>query len=321
METYGIVAVLLIVISIIYMKTADKFNIIDKPNHRSSHTVPTIRGGGSLFLFALWIYFIISDFSYPYLVLGVSLIGIVSFIDDIKTLSSKVRFPFQLTAILLVFQEVGMFGNPLWSLVLLAIVGVGFINFFNFMDGINGITGLYSLAVLFGFYFINQNTLVIDQDLLRIVMMALLVFGFYNFRKKARCFAGDIGSISIAVILFFMGVSLIDTLNAPVIILCAVLYGVDAIVTLFYRKYLGEKLTDPHRHHIYQKLVDVAKISHMQVSFMYFGLQLGINFIVYRMYTKSLEAQLITFFVVVVVCIFLYAYLFKYLKSKSLSEA
>lgn len=321
MEKYGIIAVLLIVLSMVYMKIADKFNIIDKPNHRSSHTIPTIRGGGSLFLFALWIYFIISDFTYPYLVLGVSLIAIVSFVDDIKTLSSKVRFPFQLIAVILVFQEMGLFDTPWWSLLLIAIVGVGFINFYNFMDGINGITGLYSLAVFSGLYVINQEVLVIDQDLLRIVMISLVVFGYYNFRKKARCFAGDIGSISIAVILFYVGTSLVYKLNAPVIILCSVVYGVDTIITLFYRKYLGEKLTDPHRHHIYQKLVDVSGLSHMKVAISYFMLQLGINIVVLATYQKSIQVQLITFCCVVLVCISLYLVIFNYLKSKKLSEA
>lgn len=321
MEKYGFIAVLLIVLSIVYMKIADRFNIIDKPNHRSSHTIPTIRGGGSLFLFALWIYFVLSNFAYPFLTLGVTLIAIVSFVDDIKTLSSKIRFPFQLIAVLLVFQEIGLFESPWWSLLLIAIVGVGFINFYNFMDGINGITGLYSLAVFSGFYVINQEVLVVDQELIRIVMISLVVFGYYNFRKKARCFAGDIGSISIAVILFFIGTTLIFKLNAPVIILCSVVYGVDAIITLFYRKFLGEKLTDPHRHHIYQKLVDIRGLSHMTVAFCYFGLQLLINSIVIVTFQKSIQIQLITFCSVVLVCISCYVLIFKYLKTKKLSEA
>lgn len=141
MTTYIIITSFLIIASLVYLKLAEHFNIVDKPNERSSHTIPTIRGGGILFLGALWLYFISSGFQYPYLILGATLIGGISFIDDLKTLSSKLRLPFQFFAIALVLIEIGMLTDSWWLLVLVLIIGVGFINIYNFMDGINGITG------------------------------------------------------------------------------------------------------------------------------------------------------------------------------------
>jgi len=83
------------------------------------------------------------------------------------------------------------------------IVCVGIINAYNFMDGINGITGGYSLSVLLPLIYLNTTDNFISQDYLYVVGMSLLVFCFFNFRKKAKCFAGDVGSISIAFILPF----------------------------------------------------------------------------------------------------------------------
>lgn len=321
MEKYAIVTAILIALSFVYLKVADHFNIIDKPNNRSSHTEPTIRGGGVLFLFALWVYFFMSDFSYPFVVLGVSLIAFVSFVDDIKTLSSKIRLPFQFLAILLVMQEIDLFVLPWWMIGFVTIIGVGFMNYYNFMDGINGITGLYSLVVCSGLYIVNQEKQLVDQDLLRYIMISIVVFGFYNFRKKARCFAGDIGSISIAVLLFFIGGSLMYQLQAPVLILLVTVYSVDAILTIAYRKYVGEQIMEPHRHHIYQKLVDIKKLPHLFVAILYFLLQLLINVVVIYTFKKSMQVQLITVFCVILVCVLVYISAFKYLKSKNISEA
>ncbi|MEI6864947.1 glycosyltransferase family 4 protein [Flavicella sp.] len=320
MEKYGIIIGLLIILSFIYLKVADHFDIIDKPNHRSSHTTPTIRGGGIVFLFALWIFFFTSNYSYPYLVLGTTLIAVVSFIDDIKTLSSSIRFPFQILAILLIMQQMQFSALPWWGIAVLLFIGVGFVNLYNFMDGINGITGMYSLAVFSGMYIVNQETEIVNQDLILIVVISVVIFGFFNFRKKARCFAGDIGSISIAVMLFFIGASLVYNLQAPVLILFAVVYGADSIQTMMYRKYLGEKITEPHRHHIYQKLVDINKTPHLMVSAGYAVLQLLINGIVFMTYKKAIDIQLIVFLSVVVFLVCIYIALFLYLDKKKSME-
>ena len=316
MALYSIVLLILIALSFVYLKIAERYNIVDKPNERSSHSEPTIRGGGILFYVALCLFFCTHNFQYPYLVLGVTLIGGVSFIDDLKTLSSKIRLPFQFLAIVLVLMQVNFLDFSWWELMPLLIIGVGFINIYNFMDGINGITGLYSLVVLSGFYMINQETQVVDTDLLIYLMFSIAVFGYYNFRLKARFFAGDIGSISIAVILFFIGGTLLYKIEAPVLLLFVVVYGADAILTIIYRAILGEKIFDPHRRHIYQKLVDVTKTPHLWVAGGYAIVQLMINAIVYFTYKEAFLTQLIVFFSVCIALIISYIVLFIYLNKK-----
>ena len=148
MENYSLVVLLLIVISYGYLKLAIKFKIIDKPNERSSHTKTTVRGGGIIFTIAILLFFLLNDFKYPYFCLGVVLVSIISFLDDIYTLSSKIRFPFQLLAVFLVLLEVGLPFSPVYIFIFAVAFGIGVVNMFNFMDGINGITGLYSLATL-----------------------------------------------------------------------------------------------------------------------------------------------------------------------------
>ena len=316
MEKYSIAIIILGVLSVVYLKLAERFNIIDKPNNRSSHTIPTIRGGGILFFIAVWIFFFQNDFQYLFLILGITAIGVVSFIDDLKTLSSKVRLPFQFVAILLVMQEVDLFVLPWWVYIIVVIVGVGFINFYNFMDGINGITGLYSLSVLGGMYMINSKVGLIDPSLIIIVAISILIFGYYNFRRKARFFAGDIGSISIAVVLFYIGAVLIYRLESPIILLLIITYATDAILTIVYRKYLGERIMEPHRHHIYQKLVDLAKLGHIQVSIIYSLIQGGVCLIVYHFFEAVLITQWMIMAGIIAVFVLIYIGVFKLLEKR-----
>lgn len=318
---YLVICIVLTILSIFYLKLADKFNIIDKPNHRSSHTTPTIRGGGILFLLAILLYFFVSNFQYPYFVIGVLLIAIVSFIDDILTLSSNIRLPFQFIAIALCLVQIGFTINNFLILIPLLILGVGFINVYNFMDGINGITGFYSIVALLSLFFINLNENIVDSNLLIYSLFSLIIFGFYNFRKKARMFAGDIGSISIAVLFFFVEVYFIKQLEAPILLLLFIVYGADTILTLAYRKSIGERITEPHRKHIYQKLVHTAKLSHLKVALFYALLQAIVSVFVYFNYKLPLVHQTTILIIFITVFMFLYLYFFKVIENKkSLSQ-
>jgi UDP-N-acetylmuramyl pentapeptide phosphotransferase/UDP-N-acetylglucosamine-1-phosphate transferase len=318
MEKNLIVLCILIVASFVYLKLANKFNIVDKPNERSSHTKVTIRGGGIIFPIAILLFFFLNDFQYPFFVLGLFLIAFVSFLDDIYTLSSRVRFPFQIIAISLILFQAAFPIFPLYYSVLCLVLGVAVINMFNFMDGINGITGMYSLAVLSGMYFINLNEAIVHTDLIVFSGLSLLVFGFYNFRKKALFFAGDIGSIAIGMLLFFIGFLFVLKLQSPIFLLLILVYGVDTALTMLYRiVYTKESVLDPHRHHVYQKLVDVSKISHLKVSMGYAVLQLVVNFTILKTYKLELSTQLIVFFGVIVLFIILYIFLFRLLAKKA----
>lgn len=316
--SYLIIFILLSFLSLIYLKLADKFNIIDKPNHRSSHVTPTIRGGGILFYLGVLIYFIVSDFQYPYFFLGITLIALISFIDDIITLSSSLRLPFQFLAIGLSFFEIGIIPESGLLILPLIILGVGLINGYNFMDGINGITGFYSIVTVLGLLAINLKENIVDSDLLIYVLFSILIFGFYNFRKTARMFAGDIGSISIAVLICFIGAFMIFTLKTPLILLLVSVYSVDAVLTMIHRKKIGEKLTEPHRKHIYQKMVHTLKYSHLSVSAIYAAIQLLINIVVFYSYGFDLIYQLLILLAVSLILVLLYIFMFKKIDSKNI---
>jgi UDP-GlcNAc:undecaprenyl-phosphate GlcNAc-1-phosphate transferase len=316
MKIYILVSITLAVLSFVYLKLAVKYKIIDKPNERSSHTKITVRGGGIIFTIAILLFFFLNDYQYPYFMLGVLLISVVSFLDDIFTLSSKIRFPFQFLAVFLILFQVGVPLSPFLGFSFLLILGVGIVNMFNFMDGINGLTGMYSAAVLSGLYFVNLNESIINSELIIYSFLAVLVFGFYNFRKKALFFAGDIGSIAIGMLIFFLGLFLSIELKSPLIILLVVLYGADASYTLLYRKFFTkENIFDPHRSHIYQKLVRRKKISHLQVAVIYSGIQICVNFIVFKSYKMDMQSQLFIFAIIVAVFTVLYVWLFKKLKT------
>jgi UDP-N-acetylmuramyl pentapeptide phosphotransferase/UDP-N-acetylglucosamine-1-phosphate transferase len=314
---YLIVFISLIISSLLYFKIAVKFKIIDVPNNRSSHNKITIRGGGVLFFLAILFFFIVNNFEYPFFFSGLLLISVVSFIDDIKSMSAAVRFPFQIISVILVLYEIGLItdSNLVW-VTWLIICGVGFINFVNFMDGINGITGLYSISVLSGLYILNLKVNVINEDLFLYTLISLAVFGYYNFRKKALFFAGDVGSISMGVIILFCLFTLIKETSAPVILLTIVVYNADALTTILYRKFfLKENVTEPHKHHIFQKLVDIKKISHLRVSLYYAFIQLLVNVLVLNTYTLEVKYQYMIFILGCLLFVILYIILFKYIEK------
>ena len=317
MEKYFFILVVLAIISFLYLKLAVKFNIVDKPNQRSSHTKITVRGGGIIFPIAILLFFFLNDYQYPYFLLGVFLISIVSFLDDIYTLSSKIRFPFQFLAVFLILYQVSFPFAPIYLFAFFLIMGIGIVNMFNFMDGINGITGIYSICVLLGLFLINNSEHLVDNNLIIYSLLALAVFGFYNFRKKALFFAGDIGSIAIGMLIFFIGFLFAYKLASPLILLLVIVYGADAGNTLLYRKFFTkESIFEAHRHHIYQKLVDVYKMSHLGVSAIYGVLQLIVNWIVFKSYKLELASQFLIFFGLTIIFILGYVILFKKIAKK-----
>lgn len=276
---YALIFALLVLLELAYFRVADRFNIIDKPNLRSSHTSITLRGGGIVFLFGAWLYAAFFGLGYGWFLLGLTLIGLVSFIDDIQSLPDSARLVVQFAAMFLMFYQFGILNWHDWWIVLVAlIVCVGITNAYNFMDGINGITGGYSLAVLAPLIYLNAKDGFIEMPYLYITGLSLIVFCFFNFRKKAKCFAGDIGSITIAFILLFaLGRLILQTGNFAYIIFLAV-YGADSVLTICHRIQLHENLGEAHRKHAYQLMANELKIPHVEVSLIYMAVQLAISF-------------------------------------------
>ena len=299
--TYGIIFVILLLLELAYFKIADKFNIIDKPNERSSHSTIVLRGGGIIFLLGAWVCSFAFGFQYLWFLLGLTLVAGVSFIDDIHSLPDSVRLVVQFTAAALAFYQLGMLSGEWFEtngmlvgglLILLAlIVYVGATNVINFMDGINGITAGYALAVLLpllaincGFKFQDSGfnelqSVYFDQSLAVVTILSVLVFCIFNFRPKgrAKCFAGDVGSIGIAfIMLFLIGKVIIATGDLTYLIFLLV-YGVDGVLTICHRIMLHENLGEAHRKHAYQLMANELKIGHVKVSLLYLAMQLVVS--------------------------------------------
>ena len=267
---YLVILVLLFLAELFYFKLADRCNIIDKPNERSSHTKVTLRGGGIIFYFGALAYFLTNHWEYPWFMVALTLITFISFVDDIRSTSQGLRLVFHFSAMALMFYQWGLFSLSWWWIIVALIICTGIINAYNFMDGINGITGGYSLVVLVALAYINAEiTAFIEPALINTVLCAVLVFCFFNFRKKAKCFAGDVGSVSIAfILLFLIGKLILTTGDFSWIILLSV-YGVDSVLTIIHRLMLHENIGLPHRKHMYQLMANELKIPHVVVALIY----------------------------------------------------
>ncbi|MCC5936781.1 MAG: glycosyltransferase family 4 protein [Lunatimonas sp.] len=299
-----ILATLLLFASILlYFKIADRFNIIDKPNERSSHTRITIRGGGIVFAVAVLWAFLMGLASWE-VTLAVLMVASVSFVDDIRPLSQLPRFAVHVLASLLVLHESGVWPLALWWIPLALFVFLGWVNIFNFMDGINGITALYALAVLSGFYFIPE--LIEFRGLMEMVALSVLVFGFFNIRVKAKTFAGDVGSISMALILGYLMVHLLVRTEQIFYLLLFAVYGLDGVLTILHRLLKRENIFQPHRTHLYQYLANEMGWGHLPVSFLYFSVQLLINFVVLYQMQYSASSMLFPLIAFTIGLIFTY---------------
>ena len=297
--TYGIIAVVLVIAELIYFRIADKFNIIDKPNERSSHSTIVLRGGGIIFAISILVWmglqmvqgewFMVKDYL-PFVV-GLVLICGVSFWDDVKSLPDSVRLMAQFVAMALMFWSMFGFQNSgfmvldwYWRvavIIVALIICVGASNIINFMDGINGITGAYAMASLIPLYILNNgvNGGFVDNSFIITMMLADVVFCYFNFRPrgKAKCFAGDVGSLGVAfILLFLIGCKVMQTGDITYLVFLVV-YGVDGVLTICHRIMLHENLGQAHRKHAFQLMANELKMSHITVSLLYACLQLAIS--------------------------------------------
>lgn len=295
---YFLIIVVLFLTILGYFKIADHYNIIDHPNERSSHSDVTIRGGGIIFLFAA-IFAAIFHPAYILPVSGILLVGIISFMDDLFTISSRLRLLFHLAAVTIMFIYLGIFHvEPFYICGLLYIMVIGVINMYNFMDGINGITGAYSLVVLGGLQYVNLHLVsFVEPDLIWFPMLACGVFLFFNFRNKARCFAGDVGSVTIAFWIVLLVVKLIFMSHNWSYLLFLVVYGIDSVVTIAHRLLLRQNILKAHRLHFYQILANERKYSHLWVALGYSLVQGAIILLI----VSDLQLTAATLFIVTIV--------------------
>ena len=326
MIEYIVIAFVLLAAELIYFRIADKCNIIDKPNERSSHSTIVLRGGGIIFAFSILAWMVMQMVSgewdtvngYLPFIVGLVLICAVSFWDDIHSLPDSVRLVAQFTAMGLaawcIINGSRLMGLDWYWLVLIGIaalfVFVGATNIINFMDGINGITAGYALSVLVSLALVNGSRLAsptidatrqssselgsaltapivqgssvagfIEPSYLVVAIIGVLVFSIFNFRPKgkAKCFAGDVGSIGIAfIMLFALGKLIVQTGDITYLVFLLV-YGVDGCCTIIHRIMLHENLGEAHRKHAYQLMANELKIGHVKISLLYMAMQLAVS--------------------------------------------
>lgn len=314
---YILIFVLLLIAELVYFRVAKRFRIVDKPNARSSHTKVVLRGGGIVFVFGAWLWSMFFHFPYPWFLIGFTLIAAVSFIDDIWGLPAWIRLIAQFVAMALVFYQLGILYMELWWVVaLMLIIYVGASNVINFMDGINGMLGVYSLVVLIPLSLITSGLAdngiglnrLAEQNLVVSSILADIVYCIFNFREKgkAKCFAGDVGSVGIAFILLFLIGNVVLKTSDPTYLIFLVVFGVDGCMTIIHRIMLREDLSEAHRKHAYQLMANELKMSHVVVSSLYAGVQLVISLVFLYIIPDTLVAHWI--YLVCVVCVLSVAY-------------
>ncbi|OAZ03081.1 MraY family glycosyltransferase [Flavobacterium succinicans] len=293
---YIVFFIVLLMAELFYFKIADRFNIIDKPNLRSSHTQITLRGGGILFPIAVVLGFGMGYVSWS-LTLAVSLVAVVSFVDDIRPLSQLPRLVAHVLAIGLVLYDLDLVVLGWWWLPVVAILLIGWTNAFNFMDGINGITVLYALVSLVSFRFLPE--MVDDVPMLDLMGIACLVFAFFNLRKRAKTFAGDVGSVAMALFLGYYMVKLIVATQQVGYLLFFAVYGIDAVLTIFNRLRKRENILEAHRSHLYQYLANEKRLPHVAVAVGYAVVQLAVNYS--AIYLIQQQALSLTVFMLILI--------------------
>lgn len=296
-----------------YLKIAPQYNIIDNPNQRSSHTNPTIRGAGIVFpvLYAMFVLMFGHPGALVDLIMGLTLLGVVSFYDDVKDVPFGLRLFAQLIAAGLLFNELFVWLWPIWAIVIAGILVIATINAFNFMDGINGISGIYGLVTAISLYAVKQDIALLG------LIAALMAFLFFNLRKKAKCFSGDVGAVSLAFIFAHYVLNYSIEAKNPVWVLLLSVYGIDAAITIVFRLIRKENITRGHRSHFYQILANERQIPHVAVSIIYGTTQALFNVLFFYFYFKQQMAPILYAFAGLVI---IYLILRFTLEGKSLLQ-
>lgn len=274
MIEYIAIGLILLAFEYAYFILAKRLRIVDRPHHQSSHTGVVVRGGGIVFFLAYSLWSVIHGLHWGGGLLGLTIMAGVSFIDDVHSISPKIRLICQFIAILVMFDHSGLLRNSLHVIIILAIACVGAMNIYNFMDGINGMTGGYSLFVSLALLYVNENLVhFAPQSLIIYVILSIIIFNLYNFRKRAKCFAGDVGSLAIGFIIVYFVLILALRGHSMSWIAMLSVYLVDGGMTILHRVLLRENLMKPHKKHAYQIMANELKMPHLVVSGIYMGLQ------------------------------------------------
>lgn len=256
----------------------EQLGLLDRPTERSSHYTPTPKGGGIGILTAFILVCLATGVPNLFWI-PASLISVLGLYCDRSDLSPKVRIYIQIAAaVVIILGTKKWLGNP-WLLIMVpfaAVFVVGTANFYNFMDGINGIAGISGI-ISFGFlafFALDSNNYSSFVTLSICMSFACVGFIPFNF-PRAKVFMGDVGSVLLGFVFAAMVVLFAKSLT-DFICLAAFLFPfyADEVTTMVVRIRDGEKLSQPHRRHLYQLMANELKISHWKVSTGYGLLQL-----------------------------------------------
>jgi len=272
----GVLLIASLILTWIIRSVAIKRNIIDVPNERSLHFVPTPRGGG-LAIVALWFgALILLHFNNKipnnlfFALFSGLLLAVISFLDDIFSLRPVFRLIAQIGSSSLAlfflkgFDTTYFFDAKIFDILIIPFIITGmiwYINLYNFLDGIDGYASLEAIFVAFSMY-------IFTGELLTLVLIAPVAgFLFWNW-PKAKIFMGDVGSTQLGFILIVLGVYFhnSDGLDFLVWIILTSSFWFDATLTLLRRWKNGEKLSHAHKKHAYQRIVQYG-FSHQRVLF------------------------------------------------------
>lgn len=317
---------------LLYFALAKRLHIVDRPNERSSHHRVVLLGAGIIFILALLHYALFNPDNgillhlaarshpgagfIPFLC-GALLLAVVSYTDDLRPLPSWLRLLAQFGAIVLAFHT-SISTLHAWQIILLVIVFAAILNVYNFMDGINGMLAAYSFAVVGAFLAINLFIHPFaDTLLLATILLAILIFGFFNFRTHARCFSGDVGSIVMGLTVVYLLVrydaSLPDQ-GQNVSFLCFIIvFLADGLLTIAKRFLTGRNILEAHREHLYETLVNDLHVPHLLVASAYALLQVAITVGYLAVADKNLYT-----FVVALCLVVAYGLFFNYCRRRGI---
>lgn len=300
-------------VTLFYKKWAVKKSIIDIPNERSSHTIPTPRGGGIAiiisFYIGLYLFYINNQVDKKlFLALLPGLIlATTGIMDDLKGLSPMIRFIIQFicSGVSLYFLDgvhITIYNNLFWLWSIFALFGfVWFINLFNFLDGSDGYASMEAIFISISLWIFTKSNIPL--------MLAVSVCGFLFWNwPKAKIFMGDVGSTTLGFILIVFGVYFnnIGDFDFSMWILLTSLFWFDASITLLRRFLNKEKLSQPHKKHIYQRAIQ-GGLSHLMILLSSLLINIVILLICYYTWTNS-YSNFIAFIIVMIIQIIILKY-------------
>lgn len=316
MKFYFVLFILSFIATYIARAIALKMNVVDVPGRRSSHKVPTPRGGGIAFVSSWFIGIIyehlfwnsMPDELFRALMAGI-IIVIIGLVDDVWNVKPGIRLIVQVLAALLGIYFLGglqkldlgfMVIENIYILSGLAVIGIIWaINLFNFIDGIDGYLGSEIVFIAIAISIICLNSIVL---LLGAVTLGFLIWNW----QPAKIFMGDVGStllgFNIAILAIYFQNA--DKSSLVIWLIITSVFWFDATLTLLRRIRNREKLSQAHKKHAYQRIVQ-AGFSHQKTTLLAMAINILLGIIAYisfkngQLLLPGLLASIIILYVIV----------------------